>query len=935
MSPSAAPLINADDLAAVASDQRGSPFLALVENGRVIPCSEETARVTAAVDMAPTLISAGGKQFHISQKGAILSMGQEVPLVEVSEVSVPVMTGNSAANSGTRAGSSARTASGATIDTLGEAGAGAGADAAPGQPMQAPALPSTTYGNRLPGDVTAHMPSQVRNARRRPRADSRTAGRDSAGGLSCTQARPTNSAVHSAPQACNAMMAQQQLLQLLPYQAPQSHALPASTLMPPQPPPSYQSSQQTFHPFAAPPLGSMSHPPSSPLVTNNPTRPPPFLFPPVSTTLRRHLAYTQPLHTPNIASTSPATLSASAPSPPATSTASDGRVGTQSINQSTSAASDWRVGTQSPPDPSPLPPYPSCASISMPHDAYTQPPNSGCGGGVGSGGLDGGLMAHATPHHANHAAISTHPPICGHPTLSAGLPSSLPPGTFLPISPISTPPQLVSGQLTSGQHTAASKQQQMAMLPLYTQPHQVASILSHSPGCLTATAQALSSHLSACYQLPQAEHAPTCATSSGRRQPNTLTNGSPMHPADLLTESRTVQLPSATCTTTSVATSVTATAAAAATAATAASAASAAATVTPTAPTRLNSASKGVASAVLHNDALEQKNAQASGLASTVVWDAYRTGRTTYYMEAGDPNPVLLRRPGEAHGHAASAAAITAAIAAATPASTAPPFSSSCGAPLAPSSLPACSVALSAQSASCSGEGTCSLEGGAMAGSVAIGIVCMTKKPLEMHVWLEYHRRYVGVRRFFIKAEDTPELAPLFASPPWNRLVVPTFDDGTQRDYFAQMDRQSAHIAATVPRARAAGLTHLLHIDDDELLYCSHGAAAFYKLLAAAPADRPDCHLSNIEALMPSDACSSPFRDANTFRHFPTQYVSYTNGKSLARLDEQTVRAHGPHHFRTEAAAGGANSPVTFSIPPDFGVVLHYESATFAKWSQK
>jgi len=218
---------------------------------------------------------------------------------------------------------------------------------------------------------------------------------------------------------------------------------------------------------------------------------------------------------------------------------------------------------------------------------------------------------------------------------------------------------------------------------------------------------------------------------------------------------------------------------------------------------------------------------------------------------------------------------------------------------------------------------------------VILGIVMMTKKPHDLATWLEYHRRYLGVHRFYIKVEDSPELASLFARSPWSELVVPTFDNGTQRDYFAQMDRQSAHIVANLPRAREAGITHLLHIDDDELLYCSHGAAALYQLLATSPADRPDCHLCNIEALLPSDSCASPFRAACVFRHFPTQYCSYTNGKSIGSLDAPSLRAHGPHHFRTDAGAGGTNSPITLQILPEVAVVLHYESATYAKWQQK
>ena len=74
--------------------------------------------------------------------------------------------------------------------------------------------------------------------------------------------------------------------------------------------------------------------------------------------------------------------------------------------------------------------------------------------------------------------------------------------------------------------------------------------------------------------------------------------------------------------------------------------------------------------------------------------------------------------------------------------------------------------------------------------------------------------------------EDTPELGALLNTAPWSTLVVATYSNHTQRDYFAQMDRQSAHIAAMLPVARADGITHMLHVDDDELVYCSLGVDA-------------------------------------------------------------------------------------------------------------
>lgn len=63
--------------------------------------------------------------------------------------------------------------------------------------------------------------------------------------------------------------------------------------------------------------------------------------------------------------------------------------------------------------------------------------------------------------------------------------------------------------------------------------------------------------------------------------------------------------------------------------------------------------------------------------------------------------------------------------------------------------------------------------------------------------------------------------------------------------------------------------------------------------------------------------------------------VSYTNGKSIGRLDEPSLRAHGPHHFRNDKAAGGNASAVTFPISADIACVLHYESATYTRWLKK
>ena len=86
---------------------------------------------------------------------------------------------------------------------------------------------------------------------------------------------------------------------------------------------------------------------------------------------------------------------------------------------------------------------------------------------------------------------------------------------------------------------------------------------------------------------------------------------------------------------------------------------------------------------------------------------------------------------------------------------------------------------------------------------------------------------------------------------------------------------------------------------------------------------------------MPSPHCANPFEGAVAFRHHPTKYASYTNGKSIGRLDAAGIRAHGPHHFRCAGGAGGSAAEVTHQIPPHVGVILHYETATFERWLAK
>lgn len=271
---------------------------------------------------------------------------------------------------------------------------------------------------------------------------------------------------------------------------------------------------------------------------------------------------------------------------------------------------------------------------------------------------------------------------------------------------------------------------------------------------------------------------------------------------------------------------------------------------------------------------------------------------------------------------------------------------------------------------------------------VRLAVVCMTKQPLALRTWLEYFHRQLKVCQFYIRVEDTPELARLFAEPPWNSLVQASFHEGRQlvRDNgIQQTQRQTRHVEDAIKAAERDGCTHILHCDDDELLFCPsgldelHGELRRLSATSAATgtsagragkprADGSSCwsfHALTMEATYPADPAldigaeqSDPFLTAVAFRHRPSEYSSYgaswlSTGKAIGVLGTQDgLKPDGPHHFAPAfsaassiyGAAGGLSIathmrvlPCTHTriLPPRIAVVLHYESASVARWRAK
>lgn len=236
--------------------------------------------------------------------------------------------------------------------------------------------------------------------------------------------------------------------------------------------------------------------------------------------------------------------------------------------------------------------------------------------------------------------------------------------------------------------------------------------------------------------------------------------------------------------------------------------------------------------------------------------------------------------------------------------------------------------------------------------TVRLGIVCMTKGPESFERWLCYHVEALRVERFFLRVEDTPQLEVLLSTPPWSHLCVASFHTGQVRCWQGQTERQADHVRTSVERARAEGLTHLLHIDDDEVFYLPSGLRTLWRHLARSSSAEINLHALTLEALVPRDAdaladnldgaAACPLGRCRAFRHRRRAYTAYGSaahaaGKSIGRLRCASLQPASPHHFcadRFHSAAQGFMSG-TRLLPCHVAVVLHYESCSYARWRTK
>ena len=202
-----------------------------------------------------------------------------------------------------------------------------------------------------------------------------------------------------------------------------------------------------------------------------------------------------------------------------------------------------------------------------------------------------------------------------------------------------------------------------------------------------------------------------------------------------------------------------------------------------------------------------------------------------------------------------------------------------------------------------------------------ICIVSMMKDPKNLESWLQHHRR-MGVRRFYIRLEDTPKLEKFLSNSSDVHMEV-----GKSTGYNEYNDiqvRQRKWVNRAIELAKKDGMSWIIHIDSDELL---NGDLDEIRKL---PSSVRTFWMQNMEAKYSKiprseDNCfvASKMVDCSTESE---KCVSYGNGKGGGRVADD-VSEFGPHRFVSNQFG---REEVKLKM-----VVYHYESCDFDIYKKK
>jgi len=202
-----------------------------------------------------------------------------------------------------------------------------------------------------------------------------------------------------------------------------------------------------------------------------------------------------------------------------------------------------------------------------------------------------------------------------------------------------------------------------------------------------------------------------------------------------------------------------------------------------------------------------------------------------------------------------------------------------------------------------------------------IGVISMIKDPKNIETWLKHHRN-LGIRRFYIRLEDTPNLESYLNSQPDIHLKIGK--SAGVNEYDEIQTRQHAWVNEALKTAINDGIKWIVHIDADELL------SGQMSEILTLPQSVRTFWMQNKEAKFSkvpgkNDNCFAASRVVNCGKS-NNSCVAYQNGKAGGRVATD-VEAHGPHRFKSNRE----NKPTKLRKV----FVLHYESCDFDIFKNK
>mmetsp|Transcript_12350 Transcript_12350/g.43505 ORF Transcript_12350/g.43505 Transcript_12350/m.43505 type:complete len:535 (-) Transcript_12350:110-1714(-) len=224
-----------------------------------------------------------------------------------------------------------------------------------------------------------------------------------------------------------------------------------------------------------------------------------------------------------------------------------------------------------------------------------------------------------------------------------------------------------------------------------------------------------------------------------------------------------------------------------------------------------------------------------------------------------------------------------------------------------------------------------------------VAVVMLSRRPPDLRLWLEYHMGHMGVEHLFLQVEDSPGFNTTFGSlkpsmqqrvTVWRAAAQVSGDTRPQDDYETLQKRQISVMARAKQVSTEMGISWLIHIDDDELLYSpTHRHAG--DLLAQMPNSFDQAYIPNAEAVYPSADVTNCFAQTTEINVNAFTFASYANGKAAVRVSDSAAVPAGPHMWKD--ARGTELASIHLDHLP-FGaplIVVHFESCPFVRWESK